>query len=461
MSVSKKVSSKRPLSFVGHYWVRTGHGFNFRLVRLPPRQKLPVCDQLILAILRGDADECQRICTSIPAAAWVAELSGFVGADQLAVLIYERIYELGLTASLQHLCTPNGTPLLSHLRQAVADNAQKYERHDALFLELLVLLSPFEQGVVFIKGTVLSRTLHKQPHHRLSVDFDIVVREEAAQKVISLLSEAGFEPIFDDPGHCHQLGIGPVGSLEALTIRPACELEPWHNLCLLKRDWPYVELKSSPLESGLKMIEADRFWSECEQLSWQNHTYFAPGIVDHLMLEVAHLRKHSFAGWPWLYDVHLLVEQLNQTPLLWSEFVRRCRLEGVATSAWAALDIVRDRLETPVPAEVMHELQPRSNLMDRLFTFSIESAFLWNLISLPALFLNAAFAGDGARKSAVLKRCLLPDSDFLSRYYCRSHKIRWWQYPAILLLHWFVLIFPASIIRRTIGRFLWASPHAG
>jgi hypothetical protein len=449
-------SGHKRARFLGHYWVRPLFGRSTRLMRFMPLAQAPPYEQLMAAILREDREAALKV-LSIPEVNIVEDFLCWGAAGNLVALVFDRICKLELAKNIDSLSRADGTSLLQTLRSYAALACLTYARFDELFLRLLDCLKDHRDDLVWLKGTSLSRTLYGVPHYRLSGDFDILVKSRSCEGVLVQLASLGFRPEWHDPGSCHQSGIGPTGSLKALSLAPSNEYEICHNLTLQQNDYPSIELKFDPWEQGLRAKEIDRFFADSHIVIWREHKFREPAIVDHLILELTHLHKHGFIGWQWLYDVHLLASQMK-TKEQWMLFVERCRYEGLEPSAWAGLELVVDRLNTPIPPAVISQLSPKTGgSFAKLFTYTTRTEFLWNAGSLMELSLNACFLGDRARKNKVLLESLFPSRQFLSSYYWFGSQLHWWNYPLCLILHWLVLLLPGGIVRKTFGPWLWKS----
>ncbi|HEY9791906.1 MAG TPA: nucleotidyltransferase family protein [Candidatus Obscuribacterales bacterium] len=438
-----------------NYWVRPGYGRSLKLERIGPLWQESAGERLVAALLRGDRDSARAELSALRTVELVKACGQHAG--QIVNLIYDRIWQLGLAEQLAEHSASSDTSLFEMLRASTTAASLRSTRYNDIFLRLLDVLEDSKDAVVWIKGPVLARTLYKKPEFRISVDFDFIVKPECAQQILNRLESEHFQPLWDACGHSHPFGTGPVGSLHNISLTPSREYEPFHDITLRRDGWPLVEIKSDPWNRGLKANELDRFFGECEPVLWEGRTFFAPSVVDHLIIQLVHFHKHGFHGWHWLYDIHLLIGKISECPRLWTDFVRRCRAEGTDISAWAGLEIARDRLASLVPTEVLDELAPSSSMFSNVFTFTVSPEFLWNAESLPMLLLNAVFLGDQRRKVRVLLECLAPSRQFLSDYYCGgAAKLNCWRAMFLLLVHWLVLTLPSGLVRLTFGRFLWA-----
>jgi len=452
------VSAERriPEQFAGRYRCRPLFGASFRTVVVARLADLPPHQRLIAALLRDDGAEAGRL----------IETSGDRLADgfcfdpatgALPALLYARLVESRLSESFSRLRTSDGSDALALIRNAAADASVKHARFNEFLGELLGITAGLR--VLFLKGTVFARSLYDEPQQRLSQDFDLLVAQDEAAVVVERLTTAGFRVEWRDPGHCHQAGVGPSGSLENLSLRPSPLLAPCHNLTLRREGWPYVELKFDPLETGMRMRELDRLFADARAIEWDGCSLPAPDLLDHLLLSLTHLHKHGFLGWMWLYDIHLMAPRIAGDEALWGELARRSAVEGVEASAWAALDLARDRLSTPVPDWLLERLAPPSrNPLRRQLAYCVSTEFLWNSASLPMLALNAWLLGDGQRKRSALRQVICPSSSFLESYYAGGRHVSRWQRPFVLMLHWLVVLLPGGLVRRTFGRLFWKAP---
>lgn len=427
-------------------------------MHVPAREDLPASERLMLAILRTDAEEARRIIDDLAPDAAAAAFVDCCQAHNLVAFLFDCCSRMMLLETLSNLKYKDRGSCLKLIKRDVGIAIARYERLNATFRQLNQSFLQAGLHPVWIKGPVMARTFYAQPYFRLSNDFDLLLRPDEYRTVVESLIRNGCRPIWDDPGHCHQFGVGPTGSLDKLSISPSAEIERWHNLSLVHPTGLHIEIKSDPLDTGLRMRELERFHNDCQWLSFEDQKFLAPSLIDHLMLEITHLHKHFFVGWAWLYDIHLLASELNRTPSSWNELVRRCRLEGVSTAAWAVLQLVLDWLDTDVPNNVIEQLAPPScNVAARLLTFTADPEFLWNSSSILDLLQNACFLGDRKRKLEVLAACFFPDAKFLSDYYCNGAAVSPLRMPILLIIHWLIVVLPGGISRRLFGRFIFPS----
>lgn len=435
------------------FWVYQRSSSTRRPYRLRPLNSSPADDRLISSLLSCDRQAALSILATPEFAQSVDSLQQKITSQNLVALIYERLWNMELIEEVERFTLANQKNLAAFIRQEALLSASAYNALDVRFRQIADWLA---DDVVWIKGPALSRTLYERPHYRHSRDFDLIVRPGRATSVIAKLVSKGFTPVWEEAGTSPQFGVGPVGSIDELSILPSSQYCSYSNLSLVRDNWPYVELKSDPLDTGLKMKELSRFFLECQKVKWSEQEFCIPSPTDHLLLELTHLHKHGFEGWHWLYDVHLLVSKIAQQPNSWTEFERRCHHEGISTSAWAGLTIAADRLATPVPPATIDRLAPTQPAWAvNHFMFETTTEFLWNTATLPSLIANAFLLGDRQRKLTVLRETIFPKVSFLSNYYCSGSKLSCWQVPFVWLLHLLVVMLPGGLIRRTFGKHLW------
>ncbi len=455
-------TSARHSALFGKFWLRKPLDCigAFSVERMKSLADLPAEECFIAALLRQDRQSALSALSGASKADFAGRLIATGVTEKIAPLVYDRILDLELNEPVGDYSLNGAESLLDQLK---ADSRLAYQRHlayERLFTQLIDLLGELGNQAVWIKGPVVARTLYAHPYLRSSTDFDVLVMPDAVGSVLGRLEDDGFFPLWNHPGECSQFGIGPVGSLEALSISPSKEFQRFLNVSLLKDGWPLVELKCDPWDKGLRTQDLKGLFERCETIEWTGRKLLTPSVVDHLLLELTHFHKHSFAGWHWLYDIHILITKLSENPESWQELVGLCKQEEeLSVSAWAGLEMAFDRLSSPVPPAVLDELAPRNcGILVSSFTLTTNTCYLWNATSLPMLLLNALFLGDRRRKLGVLKECICPDEKFLRNYYCGGRTLSWVASLLCRLLHLLVLLFPGGLTRRIFGPHVWR-PH--
>jgi hypothetical protein len=444
--------------FLGRYFIRPDWHASCRIFTCKPLLEERPEERLIAYLLRGDAEEATRALLECSEEQIINSLYAHGGLSNIIALVYERVLDLEIYDRLANLKVQaeGHISLLDGLKHKAQAAAHASSRLDKLFSELISIADRIEQPIIWLKGPVLARTLYSNTTHRTSVDFDLLVEPSFDDFMLEQWKKSGFMPVWNNPACCTQFGIGPLGSLEKLSICPSQEFEPRHNLTLENKDWPYIEMKFEPFDYGFKMREPDRIFKDAAKLSWNGLHFKALDTTDHLIMQLTHLHKHGFRGWHCLYDIHLLGSELSKQSDNWLEFVRRANVEGVSAGCWAGLQLVRDRLGTAVPEYVFTELDtPPDTLATHLFTFTVCTEFQWNAASLPSLVLNALFQGDSDRKFKALRDTLFPSPEFLARYYFGREHISWVLQLLCLPVHLLIVLLPGGLVRHTFGKMIW------
>lgn len=442
------------LKYGGNYW-----SF-FKLSRL---EDLEPADRLVAAILSHSVTSADQL--SRGSLETVSKALELLIESELCGYACEAIYFLNLETLAKEISvnySDASSNVLAVLSRQSSVEAIKFEKFDAKFTEFLEATAEIQNELIWLKGIVTSRTFYPSPQLRLSSDFDCFIEPSALVLVDTVLQNLNFSVITGDTGFCNQLGVGPVSSFNELFLAPSEELVASGVVGYHKVGWPIIDLKISPFDRGLKMVEGKRFKTNAIEVHWQTQSFYAPDLLDQLIISLTHLEKDRFKGWKQLLDIKILAENVNKNSDQWNEFVRRCRVEGVSTACWAGLTLAKDRLELSCVDDVVAQLEPsRLALMARFFIFTVTPLFYWNTSSFPMLLANAIFSDDASRKLEVLKTSLLPHRQFLSNYYCEGAKLSLISYPVVLLLHWLVLFLPGGLVRRTFGVHLWRGAQFG
>ncbi|MBX9879476.1 MAG: nucleotidyltransferase family protein [Candidatus Obscuribacterales bacterium] len=419
----------------------------------------PITEKLLASLLRKDRAAMEAsLADALRFNDFPDELLFQAAESGLCGLFYERACELDAKESLK-IPLPNGLNFFDYLENQAKQAAIKAVQFDERFFELLKFLDEELPHMIWIKSTVLARTLYSKLNYRVGIDYDVVVKQEHMPKLLKRLKQSGWQPLLGEPGHCHQIGVGPTENLADLFLVPQKELEGCHNLTMTAPGWPHLELKINPLDNGVSMKELDRFFADAVDVHWRESVFKAPSLVDHLIVELVHLHKHRLFGFGWIHDVHMICNKLNEDPSQWRTLTARLKKEGVNESARAALLRVKSLLHTEIPDEVIDELGNNVVLTAPLMKF-VSTEFVWNANGLAMLVLNAMTMGDGKRKLRILSESIFPDDQFLSDYYCDGQKLNILSRLKSIVLHWLVLFLPAGVVRKMFGYAYWKHPDA-
>jgi hypothetical protein len=337
------------------------------------------------------------------------------------------------------------------LRRLVLHETRDYELSIERFKELYADLQEAAGKVYWLKGTGLAHLVYPSSELRLSGDFDILATPSAASEVEQALLAAGY---VSDLNARTQTGCAPADNIQQVCLQPSSEFVCCDALVFCKKSGQYVELKLDPLDRGLAMVNIEELFKQSVLVQHSGYGINCPGLEDQLLIACVHLRKDNFAEIRRLVDIHLIVRKMQEQYANWNQFADRARKEGLGDEVWIALALASDRLGTKVPQELIRRLQPRG-LVPRWLAFTLSPRFLWNQNSLPMLLASAIFGPDGKRKFHAIRETFLPESSFLAQYYLRKPKANPFALGVCLLMHWFVLIMPSGVIKRTLGVILW------
>lgn len=428
--------------------VRSADGLDARFMHPKRLSSCSLADQFMAAVLRKDFETASRLMESNPHS-WSTEFYELTESARFSSLVLDHLMNMGLLDKLADIPVGDHS-LQQRLRQNSFEDLTAYEDAELRLEKFLRFTADLRHHYYLIKGIAFARTLYPQPHFRGSNDIDILVQPAHASALVERLLENKFT-VLNLPRCVPQRGSGPFNRVQDLFVTPAPEFAPCEALTLTREGWPEIEFKFDPLDNGLTMHGTDEFWQKHISIPVGSESFLAPDIVEHTLLSMCHFHKDGFTGWKWLYDLFLLSKEIDRTGR-WQELVTRCEQEGISASAWASLVVVQDRMGIQIPPTILTTLEARSRL-STLFSFTIPNRFMWNLNSLPILWLNSIYCGDGVRKRRVLSKTLHPSTEFLRTYYGGKSGPLWLLLYRIL--HLVVLLLPSGLTRRTLGQFVW------
>ncbi|HEY9679226.1 MAG TPA: nucleotidyltransferase family protein [Drouetiella sp.] len=447
---------------LSRYKLRYG-GKSQNIFSLPERAHLSGAEQMMCALLSRSRDGLEILDTADENVLHL--FLDLVSENELTGFVLETIYLLKLEPKIRALSIDHhGTrvDLMTLLTRQSGLEAIKFQKFEKKFLEFLQLTRELNSQIVWFKGIVTSRLYYSSPEYRLSGDFDCFVEPRYFEDLFKTLYLNDFRVIADDTGFCNQVGVGPVSAPADLFLAPSPEFVPSAVCGMQRNHWPLVDIKVNPLDRGLKMIELDRFMRNVISIPWRGTTFSAPDLLDQLLITLTHLEKDRFLGWKQLLDVKLIAEKINETPDLWSEFARRCQIEGVSTACAAGLALAVERLKLQNVERIISQLEPKnSGFLRRILTFTVTPLFYWNASSFLMLLANAQMSDDSRRKLRILWSSVIPSEAFLKRYYSRNSISGLLLYLCALPVHWIVLFLPGGLTRRTVGRFIWSDKQFG
>jgi len=198
--------------------------------------------------------------------------------------------------------------------------------------------------VIVLKGPALARTIYPVATLRPYTDIDLTVQERHEAAAATLLASRYTEV--------------PNGAEEARRAR-ASHLRDgaaFHRVFVTSDEGAAIELHTDPLQLGLRPT--------CEAGRWERAVP-VPGLPGALMLgpedQLVHLcvhaHKHGFSRLIWLKDIDLLL-RTGGSGFDWDLAVDTARREGVQSSVWYGLRLVRALLRTPAPRAQLERLHP-------------------------------------------------------------------------------------------------------
>ncbi len=451
------IVSKQRGPKLNEFWIRSlGLSKDFSRIKL--LSELQPFEKLLAALLRGDRGAAIDVLDDQTTAPDLFEqLLKLASLEGFSSLVYERIFSLDIAARFSASVGNSSTTHLGQIKDSATFLVSNHFRLDEKFAKVLSITKEFRAHALWVKGAHLSRTIYQPSHFRHYGDLDVIVHPSKFEAFVETLKEAGFE-FFDLPAHCNQIGVGPLRRPLDVITAPLPDWIPSGAITMNRRkDDLYVDIKVGPFERGVQLVEFDRLFADAEEATCLGNTYLAPSDSDHLMIMLCNFAKSRFDSWRTLLDIHLLVSSLNRKPGEWERFVRKCKVESIATTVWIGLAIAVDRLSTSVPDMVLLELAPEENFSSHCLMFTVNPAFVWNSTSLPMKLLNITVSSDWKRKISLLTRSFLPSARFLCDYYGdRGNGIQL-SYLRYLPMHWFVLSMPGGVVRRTLGKLWWSS----
>ena len=427
------------------YWIRD-LGLSFRFFRIHPIDQSSVSEKMMAALMIADAQEFRTLISNQQAETVWVWLSMVMESGSARTTL-SRLIEFNLFESLP-------APHRAQLMRIVTREAADRNVSDEMFVEILKILAKFKSDIVWIKGSSLARTLYRGDNFRSTGDFDIVVRPGMFQPVVEELRNAGFVAM-TGPGSCNQVGVGPTKTSEDLSLSPNAELIASSAVAMSFKDWPFIDIKLGPFDSGIQMRELDRFFDDAFVSTIEDCEYLCPSLVDHLMISLHNFAKDRFVNWKNLFDIHLLAAALQEIPTEWKRFIACCKTEHIESIAWAGLTLAKDRFKSIIPDAVFDELAPKRTLANSFLMFTVSPYFVWNATSLPMMVLNAVTSSNRTEKMKVLQSSFFPSKQFLSAYYGAGKPTGWFSAIMLHVAHWSVLILPGGLVRRTFGKIFW------
>lgn len=286
--------------------------------------------KLLLACARAEltATDCQRI----------AELAGAdLDWDRFVSISYAHGVTPLIYHSLQQSAVPDCIPTRAAkaLRDAYCLNAA---RNTLLYSELERILTVFRDEsieVIVLKGAALAETVYAHRALRPMSDIDLLVRSERLAHVEAKLLEMGYG--LDGSTKPHQ----QYHWVFTKNAAPNIEIH-WH-----------LHRPTDPFR-----VDIEGCWNRAESadIGGVDALVFSPAD---LMLHLCqHLGHHKFAGGirP-LCDISAAVNYYADL-IDWMEVARISAQWGMNPCAFVVLELARELLEAPIPADFLREIKP-------------------------------------------------------------------------------------------------------
>lgn len=449
------------------FWIRKNGG-SLKIVQIKLLSEQDPGTQMFAAVLRKDAACIVTILANHDIGQWYRQVFRLIRTTSFAALILHCLQDRALLRQIidsflsETVAYTKSNKLqrriLAKLQRLAMIESLNCEKLNATFAKILSSLHGSTDNVIWIKGASLARSVYAHPEYRTSSDFDCVVRSAALQPTIETLAHNLDYRSAVSPSFCNQIGCGPTANITDFLLSPSSELlQPSPTSLAHPRGWPMIDLKLNPLGRGIAMVELERFFAEAPTIQWRSYRLRIPSTVDQLTIALINLAdKERFNNLRCLFDIHLLVNALNETPHLWQDFLQSCKAEGVEIPCRFGLLLANDYFGSAIPAKVLQELDcGAKSLWLTAAAFMIQPEFVWNSNSLVSLVLSSACTSDAHRRISVLVKAILPTTEFLQKYYASDRPI---PTALCLIVHWLVLLLPGGIIRRTFGRHVWTCP---
>jgi hypothetical protein len=227
--------------------------------------------------------------------------------------------EIGQQFLAEHLATQAVSMLLEHELQ-----------------QILTAFGAAQVPVLVLKGPALVRTIYSDPGLRPYSDLDLTIHKQHEALAASLLEGCGYSEFFYD------------GDLaRRAPSEHFCEASAFHRSFAGVYNRSLVELHLDPFQLAVAPA--------CERDRWER-SQVVPGLpdgrmlapVDQLVQLCVHAHKHGFNRLIWLKDLDLLL-RTHADALDWRLIADVAHKEGVAASAWYALQLTHTLLGTPLP----------------------------------------------------------------------------------------------------------------
>ena len=218
-------------------------------------------------------------------------------------------------------------PVIQQVRML---NAALRLRANALFGVLAHVLDGLEAANVqpiVLKGPALASTVYPDPALRMFSDLDVLCPEDQFAAAATVLVSQGYRA-------------------QAQSER---EQDGFHVVYQREAGGAPIELHSDLLQLGLPTRCIAALWREGERFEMGGHPALMLGLEHQILHLCVHLHTHGYTRLIWFKDLDLVlrrrIEQVD-----WPKLQALAASEGVSLSLRHTLSLLRELLETPLPA---------------------------------------------------------------------------------------------------------------
>ena len=331
------------------------------------------------------------------------------GPDPAGTEVMRRIAYHGISGLLSNrLRALHGWPLevLARIRELSLAQAMWETRHRAVLAQLVGAFAEAGVRSLFLKGTGLAYDLYQNPAARARGDTDLLVARDQLQHARRVLTDLGFVVDPNVAGLSDDLHLQEIWRLD----HPD---ESRHDIDV---HWQVMNSFALSQIIGVEACFASAI--ALPRLARRALTLDHVTMLVHTALHKAtHLVSPYFSDGQayyggdrliWSYDIHLLAQAFSEND--WTHLLRVARKDGIAEVCLAALVCARDGLGTPVPGEVLDDLQAAVP-EDRQSGFLLRSGQLgraWRDLH--------ALAGWRSRAAYIHSRVLPPQAFVRAKY---------------------------------------------
>ena len=191
--------------------------------------------------------------------------------------------------------------------------------------------------ILFMKGCCMSYNVYDSPGLRPSNDVDLIIKKDNLSSLWEILATLGYELPQDK-------------QIKTLTYQFSGR-KPLHGNHYLELD---IHHRLSNTEDFAKLFEFDELQGRSSPLLTLHTDCRGLGKLDSILLACIHRQNHLIQNEPerlaWLYDIHLLVQQL--TPQDEAALIDLMKAKGLVNICKSAIQTTQLCFDTPVPEQL-------------------------------------------------------------------------------------------------------------